>query len=158
MSDTLPELRCRRTRFSLCRLGLPCPRPKPNPSSCFQTSFLTLLANKPSTLRILQPQRSPLPRPQEKHLVLRGCPETPKEDQPARPSTAPQLDRLRWARMLCLTQPEARRADRPGDSWPHTQHIGHAVALARPLFPSCVFRHLNLDVRSNPSTRGFLKH
>ena len=41
---------------------------KPNPSLCFQTSVLTLLAHNPSRLAILEPQRSTLPVHQKKKV------------------------------------------------------------------------------------------
>ena len=58
------------------------------------------------------------------------------KNQRASTSTAPKLDKRPLALMLCLTQPEARHLDRQGYSWPHTQHIGHAVALGHHLFPT----------------------
>lgn len=128
--------------------------PKPNPRLSFQTSFLTFLAKQPSRLRIPEPQRCPLPAHQKKNVALWVCPETPSEDQPARPSTAPQLDRLTRAIMLCLTRPEARRPDSQADGKPQTQPSGHAMALGRHLYPTWVFRHRNLDIICNPCTAG----
>ena len=94
----------------------------------------------------------------KKNVSLWGSPENPDEDQPARASTVPELDRLLWALMLCLTQPEARRPDRQGDSWPHTQHFGHAMVLCRHLILTLVFRYLNLDIISILHTAGYSKH
>ena len=85
---------------------------------------------------------------EEKRFPVGLSPENPDEDQPARASTVPELDRLLWALMLCLTQPDARCPDRQGDSWPHTQHFGHAMVLCRHLFLTLVFRYLNLDIIS----------
>ena len=62
---------------------------KPHPSLCSQTSVITLLAQKPSILGILVPQHSTLPAHQKKIVAQWGCPETPNEDQTARPLNAP---------------------------------------------------------------------
>ena len=130
--------------------------PKPNPSLCFQTSVLTLLAHKPSRLGIPEPQRSTLPAHQKKNFALCGCPETQNEYRPARHSTTHLLPSLPWAIMLCLTQPEPRPPDRYPDSWPHTQHFRPAMVLGRHLFPTWIFGHQNLDRISNPCTGGNL--
>lgn len=49
------------------------------------TSFLTLLAHKPSRLGIPEPQRSTLPTHQKKNVAVRARPEIPGKVQPADP-------------------------------------------------------------------------
>ena len=52
--------------------------------------------------------------------------------------------------MLFLAQPEPRHPEQHPDSWPHSLHLGPAMALGHHVFKTWTFRLQFQDLISNP--------
>ena len=125
LSDPRPDFRCTRSRFRSVDCACHILTQKPRPSLGSQTSVLSVLAHKPSSLAI-QNYNAALCLPSRRKTLLSGATQEPQmRINGARHSAVPQIYRLTWALMPFLSQPD------PGPPGP-TQSAGRTLSTSDP--------------------------